>query len=548
MTDLTQFLPDIAWSSVAPEIAMTVAVVVLLLMTVAGRRRMWVATPMGLAIAGVGVALLVVESTSPADPSLPGLLAIVAGVALVALTFGLAGVPRALHAWIAGLGAGAALVLTAWQIFDVAWTGSLFAASTTMEGSVAMDGLAIFTRITVYLSTLLVLPIGFAYVRDRNIHRPEFEPLLLLSAVGMALLGAANDVITLFIALEVLSIALYVLTGSARRDRRSQEAAVKYFVLGAVASAILLYGFALSYIATGSLELPGIALGMADPGSPLRLLAVSMVLVLVGVGFKVALVPFQLWVPDVYEGAPTNVTAFMGAATKAAGFAAMLRLFVVAWAPLADLWVPIVAVLAGLSMAYGAWAALVQDDVKRLLAYSAVAHAGYATIGIVSLSDAGLSATMWYLFTYAITSITALGGIIAIERRNHRAVSISDLNGLGRTSPALAAVMSLALLSLAGIPPTLGFEGKLGVFTAGMLSGLTWLVVLGVVTSVVSAFYYLRLMGAMFLTDPAPDAPVPAYSHGWNAGVTVAAGLIVYLGLQPSILLDLAERAAVLAR
>jgi NADH-quinone oxidoreductase subunit N len=287
---------------------------------------------------------------------------------------------------------------------------------------------------------------------------------------------------------------------------------------------------------------------MAAPAAPLRLLAVSMVLVVVGIGFKVALVPFQLWVPDVYEGAPTNVTAFMGAATKAAGFAAMLRLLVVAWAPLADLWVPVVAVMAALTMAYGAWAALVQDDVKRLLAYSAIAHAGYATIGIVSLSDAGLSATLWYLLTYAVTTLAAFGAIIAVERRNNRAVKIRDLHGLGRTSPALAAVFSIALLSLAGIPPTIGFEGKLAVFTAGMGAGLTWLVVLGVVTSVVAAFYYLRLMGAMFLDDPAPDAPIPAYSHGWNIGVTVAAGLIVYLGLQPSLLLDLAERAAVLAR
>ncbi len=541
--------PEIAWSSIAPELAMVVAVVVLLLVTVAGRRRMWVAAPLGAVITAVGIVLLTASGGTGSDTAIPGIVTIVAGVGLVALTFGLAGTPRTLHAWIAGLGAGSALVLTTWQIFVVAWAGGdPLVVSTSMQGSIALDGISLFTRLTVYLTTVLVLPIGHAYLRDRDIHRPEFEPLLLLSATGMALLGAANDVLMLFVALEILSIALYVLSGMARRDRRSQEAAVKYFVLGAVASAILLYGFALAYVATGALELPAIAARIADPATPLRVLGVSMVLVLVGIGFKVALVPFQLWVPDVYEGAPTNVTAFMGAATKAAGFAAMLRLFVVAWEPLSSLWVPAVAVLSAVSMLYGAYAALQQTDVKRLLAYSAIAHAGYASIGIVSLSDEGLSGTLWYLMTYAITTLAAFGAVIAVERRNGRAVQIHDLYGVGRTSPMVAGVLSVALLSLAGIPLTIGFTGKLTVFSAGVGAGLTWLVVIGVVSSVVAAYYYLRLMGAMFLHDPPEDAPIPAYSPGWNIGTTTAAVLIVFFGLQPRLVLDVAELAAVLAR
>lgn len=549
ISDLSTFVPSIAWSSVAPEIAMTVAVVALLLMTVAGRRRAWVAVPIGALVAAVGIALLVSTTGTGSDTAFAGIVTIIGGVGLVSLTIGLAGAPRALHASIAGLGAATALLLTGWQIMVVAWNGGgPLLASTAMEGSVALDGISLFTRITVYLSTLLVLPIGYAYLQERGIHRPEFEPLLLLSATGMALLGAANDVITLFVALEVLSIALYVLTGSARRDRRSQEASAKYFVLGAVASAILLYGFALAYIATGSLDLPAIATAMSDPGTPLRILVVSMVLVIVGIGFKVALVPFQLWTPDVYQGAPTNVTAFMGAATKAAGFAAMLRLFLVAWAPLSDLWVPVLAVLAALTMAYGAWAALVQTDVKRLLAYSAVAHAGYATIGLVSQSDEGLSGTLWYLLTYAISTLAAFGAVIAVERRNQRAVVIHDLDGVGKTSPVTAAILTLAMLSLAGIPLTIGFTGKLSVFAAGVGAGLTWLVVVGVITSVVAAFYYLRLIGAMYLHDPPAGATIPAYSPGWNIGVSVAGFLIVFLGLQPRVLLDLADAAAVLAR
>ncbi len=549
MTDLALTTPPIAWSSVAPELAMTVAVMALLLMTIAGHRRMWVATPIGVVVTGIGIALLVATPGDGSNTSVAGILTIIGGVGLVSLTIGLAGNPRILHSSVAGLGTAVALLLTGWQVLSVAWNGGgPLLATVAMEGSVALDGISLFTRITVYLSTLLVIPIGHAYLHDRGIHRPEFEPLLLLSATGMALLGAANDLITLFVALEVLSIALYVLTGSARRDRRSQEASAKYFVLGAVASAILLYGFALSYVATGSLELPGIATGIANPAAPLRLLTVAMVLVVVGIGFKVALVPFQLWIPDVYEGAPTNVTAFMGAATKAAGFAAMLRLFIVAWAPLADLWVPVLAVLAALTMAYGAWAALVQTDVKRLLAYSAVAHAGYATIGLVSRSDAGLSATLWYLLTYAVSTLAAFAAVIAVERRNARAVVIHDLDGVGKTSPVVAGILSLAMLSLAGIPLTIGFTGKLTVFSAGVGAGLTWLVVIGVVTSVVAAFYYLRLIGAMFLNEPPAGAPVPAYSPGWNIGATSAAVLIVFFGLQPRFLLDLADLATSLAR
>ena len=546
MTETLAELPadvSIAWSSFAPELAMTVAVVILLLLTIAGRRRMWVATPLGLLIAGVGVWLL------SAGVGIGGLVAIVGGLGLVAVTFGLAGAPRTLHAWVAGGGVVAALVLTAWLAFDVLGAGDgQMAATTTMAGSVALDGVAVFTRVTVYLTTLLAIPLGHAYLHDRGVHRPEFEPLLVLSATGMALFGAANDLITIFVALEILSIALYVLAGIARRDRRSQEASTKYFVMGAVASALLLYGFALTYVVTGTLSLAGIASELGQLDIPVRLATVSMVLVLVGIGFKVALVPLHLWTPDVYQGAPSNVTAFMGAATKAAAFAAMLRLLLVAYAPLEDIWVPVVSVMAAASMLYGAYTALRQTDVKRILAYSAIAHAGYAAIGVVALSDEGLSATLWYLLTYAIATIAGFGVIVAIERTHERLVTVHDLRGLGRTSPALAGMFALALLSLAGIPPTIGFAGKLDVFTAGVQSGLVWLVVIGVLSSVVAAAYYLRLMVVMFIEDPLEDAVEPAYSPGWNIATVTASVLVVYLGLQPQYLLDFAERAAGLVR
>lgn len=547
MSETAQLAADlsIAWSSFAPEIAVTVAVVVLLGVTVAGRRRMWVAGPLGLVVAVVGMWLLAeAGATTGADTFVPGIVTVAAGIGLVAATFGLAGAPRTLHAWIAGGGVGVALVLTAWQAMEVLATGDGLAAVATMGGSVALDGVAVFTRLTVYLTTLFVIPMGHAYLADRNIHRPEFDPLLLLSAAGMALFGAANDLVTVFVALEILSIALYVLSGIARRDRRSQEAATKYFLMGAVASAVLLYGFALTYVVTGTLSLPGVATALVGVDYPFRLAAVAMVLVVVGIGFKVALVPFQLWTPDVYQGAPTNVTAFMGAATKAAGFAVLARLLLVAYAPLRDVWIPILAGMALLSMAYGAWTALRQTDVKRLLAYSAIAHAGYATIGILARSDEGLSATLWYLLTYAVSTLAGFAIVIAVERTYGRMVTLHDLRGLGRTSPFLAGALGLSLLSLAGIPPTIGFVGKLTLFTAGVRAGWTWLVVAAVVTSVVSAAYYLRLMVVMYLEEPGEDALEPAYSHGWNVAATASMVLVVVLGIQPGMLLDFAQRAA----
>jgi NADH-quinone oxidoreductase subunit N len=365
----------------------------------------------------------------------------------------------------------------------------------------------------------------------------------------MALLGAASDLITLFVALEILSIALYVLVSLARRDRRSQESGVKYFVMGAVASAILLYGMALLYVTTGSIELGIIADRIRLLAVPDQPAVLALALVTVGIGFKVALAPFQAWTPDVYQGAPTNVTGFMAAATKAAGFAAVLRLYLLTFGGLSDLWVPILAVLATASMLYGALAALVQRDVKRILAYSSIAHAGYAAIGVASASNEGLSATLWYLLTYAVTTITAFGAVLAIERRRRGEVALVDLRGLGRESPVLAGVFAVALLSLAGIPGTAGFVGKLQVFTAGVGAGLEWLVVIGVASSVIAAFFYLRLMGLMFLEEPTAEPAEPLrLSDGLSLALASGFALIVSLGVYPALVLDMADRVAFVAR
>ncbi|HEX9890358.1 MAG TPA: NADH-quinone oxidoreductase subunit N [Nitriliruptorales bacterium] len=541
--------PEIAWSSFAPELLVAGVALALLLFTVARDNRIPATVIVGLLGLALGAWLLSQELWIPGG-TVVGLSALA-----TSMTIGFEGRHDLSNVWIAGLAALGALLLTGWQWVEVldpqlqaVSQGLSGGLATQLQGSVAHDGIAFFTRITVYVTVLLVLPVGYGYLRDREIYRPEVEPLVLLAATGMALLGAAGDLIVVFIAVEMLSFALYVLVGLARRDRRSQEAALKYFVTGAVASALLVYGMALLYAATGTVDIAAIGQALGLVTTPDRVAVLGVALVIVGFAFKVALVPFHLWTPDVYQGAPTSVTAFMSAATKAAGFAAVLRLFLLGFGRLEDVWVPALAVIAALTMMIGAIAAVVQRDVKRILAYSSLAHAGYAAIGVAAGSAAGLSATLWYLLTYAVTTVASFGAVVAIERRRRGEVSLVDLKGLGRTSPALAALFSLSLLSLAGIPPTAGFQGKLAVFTAGVESDLTWLVVIGVVSSVIAAFFYLRLMAMMFLEEAEEGAPEPVVSTGLSAGLAAASAAIVVLGVIPATFLTLAEQAAVLAR
>ena len=536
-------IPDVAWSAFAPELLVTAVALVLLLVAIARGRQQVVAAPAAAGFLAVG-AWLVIEGLT-----VPGATTIVVGAALPAAVFAY---PRRVS-MVQALGAAAALVgalvLTGWQYVAVLDLGATtLVPQEALAGALANDGIAFFTRITVYLTALLVIPLGYAYLNERRINRAEVEPLILLAAVGMVALATANDLVTLFVALEVFSLALYVLSGLARRDRRSQEAGLKYFIMGAVASAIMLYGMALLYVATGRLDLPGIGVALGLVTTDRLVAALGLGLVTVGIGFKVSLVPFHLWTPDVYQGAPTNITGFMAAATKAAGFAAVLRLYLVAFPAMASLWVPIIAVLAAASMLYGAYLAVVQGDLKRMLAYSSITHAGYASIGLLAVSDDGLSAALFYVLAYAVSTLAAFGCVIAIERTRRGEVGLRHLRGLGRTSPAVAGILSLALLSLAGIPPTAGFVGKLLVFRAGLDAGLTWLVIIGVLSTVVAAFFYLRIAGMMFLEEPDPEGPIPAQSTGMSLGIAVAAALVVFIGIQPQPLLQYAEAAAALVR
>jgi NADH-quinone oxidoreductase subunit N len=357
----------------------------------------------------------------------------------------------------------------------------------------------------------------------------EVFPLALFAIGGMMIFPAATDTVTLFVALEVLSLPLYLLCGLARRRRLiSQEAAVKYFLLGAFTSAIFVYGLALLYGYSGSTSFASIAAQARAGDSSDVLLIGGLALLLVGLLFKASVGPFHLWTPDVYQGAPTPVTAFMATCTKVAAFAAMLRVCQVALEPMTWTWQPVLGVIAGASMVIGSVIGITQTDMKRMLAYSSVAHAGFILLGVLAMSESGASATMFYLLTYGMATIGAFAILTLVRKGGGEASHVSDWAGLAKRSPVLAASMSLFLLSFAGIPLTAGFIGKLSVFTAAMESGMGALVVLAMVATAVTAFFYLRIVVVMYFSDPiSTPLPVPVSvgaesSSGSTSGASAA--------------------------
>ena len=380
----------------------------------------------------------------------------------------------------------------------------------------------------------------------------EVFPLALFAVGGMLVFPAASDFLTLFVALEVLSLPLYILCGLARRRRLiSQEAAVKYFLIGAFTSAILLYGIALLYGYAGSVRFSAVSAAAQAGGGSEGLLLGGIALLVVGLLFKGSVGPFHLWTPDVYQGAPTPVTAFMASATKFAAFAAMLRVLQAALAPMAWSWRPVLYVVAVISMLIGAVLGITQTDIKRMLAYSSIAHAGFLLLGVMALSEQGASATLFYLLTYGIATIGGFILLTTVRRSGLEATHLSDWAGMGKRSPLLAAVMSVFLLSFAGIPLTSGFIGKFVVFTAAMHSGMGALVVIAMLATVITAFFYLRLIVMMWFSDPAGGVSTPGTSvvaggpeivvPGMVTTVVVAVCLIltVLLGVVPAPALDL---------
>jgi NADH-quinone oxidoreductase subunit N len=447
---------------------------------------------------------------------------------------------------LAGLAVAAALTAWNWDLERVAF-----------EGAISLDGITRYARAVLLavgvLATLMVAQ-GDAREGEADDSLPEAFPLLVFALLGMVLLAAASDLLVVFIALEILSLSLYVLAGQTRR-LAAQEAAMKYFLLGAFSSAFLLYGIALCYGATGTTNLLGIARATGDPTADGTLLLAGVGLLAVGFLFKVSAVPFHMWTPDVYQGTPTPVAAFMAAATKVAAFAVFLRVFAGALGGLVVSWRPAIAAVAVATMLGGAALAVVQTDLKRMLAYSSISHAGYLLVGVAAAATvpAGVSASMFYLLVYAFMVMGAFMVVQYVSRLGppdddavRERSSLEDYRGLARRHPWAAGLLAVFMLALTGIPPLSGFWAKYYVFLAGIEAGLTWLVVVAVISSVISAFFYLRVLVVAYLQEPVGDPEAEA-APGRTTALGVALGLAglltVAIGLAPEALISAARSA-----
>ncbi|MBM3939595.1 MAG: NADH-quinone oxidoreductase subunit N [SAR202 cluster bacterium] len=460
---------------------------------------------------------------------------------------------------VVGLLVPIAFAVSLWVRVD----GLVFARETGFNGSLVIDQFAIFFKLLLLGILVLVLLASNEYTGRFRRYQAEFTGLVFFSATGLMLLPAAGDLITVYVALELASLPIVALAAFLKMQARSTEAGLKYLVLSGVSSAVLLYGFALLYAATGTMRIvspsaaePSIAqmLTVTHAGLPFGNVAVlaGVVLVLAGFGFKLSMVPFQMWTPDVYEGAPTPVSAFLAVASKSAAFAVVLRVFYSALGDVSADWSLVFAALAAVTMSVGNLVAIAQSNVKRLLGYSTIAHAGYMLVGVAAIAaragDAGdgslgIVSVLFYLGGYAAMNLAAFFAVIAITNRTGNE-TVRGLAGLGQRSPLLAGMLAFALVSLTGIPPTVGFMGKLFVFNAAINTGYTWLAVIGVINSVVSAYYYLNIVRVMYLQPADGDArPVSA-----NAPATVALAFtsiaVLLFGLWPTGLLDAARAAA----
>jgi NADH-quinone oxidoreductase subunit N len=454
--------------------------------------------------------------------------------ALVVLLADLFANKKSILAYLSLLGIIVAAVAS-WTIWD--GTDPMF------QTMAIADGYSLFLNLVFLVTAALSVLISINYLVREGINYGEYYALLLLATGGMMLMGSATDLMVVFLALEILSISLYVLAGFNRADPKSGESALKYFLLGAFASGFLLYGIALIYGATGTTHLAAIVDFLTGTGTTSgTYLFIGLGLLLVGFSFKIALVPFHMWTPDVYEGAPTSVTAFMSVGAKAAGFAALGRLLLYAFPTLLWDWVWALAALSVLTMTLGNLAAIAQTHIKRMLAYSSIAHAGYILMGIIAANEAGMAGVLFYLLAYAFMNVGAFAVVIAVGREGEPNLELSDYAGLGSRQPLLAAAMAVFMFSLAGVPPLAGFFGKFYIFSAAVQAGFVGLAIIGVLNSVVSAFFYLRVIVYMYMREPAVEAR-PVLAPPLALAITLAALGTIVLGLLPAPLLTLAQQS-----
>jgi NADH-quinone oxidoreductase subunit N len=486
---------------------------------------------------------------------LPLLVVVGGGCVLLLLeAFARAGSRR----WVMHLGVAtcAVALATTWLVWRRV---SLHGAVATFSGMIVADKFSLFLTMVFLFATLLAMLISADFFSEHATLYGELYPLMLFSTAGMIVLAMAGDLVTVFLGVEIMSLGAYVMTGAYRRAKRSSEAAMKYFLTGAFATAVLIYGIALVYGMTGTTNLGAIRAATAAHIEPLFI--IGMLMLIVAMGFKVAAVPFHMWAPDAYEGAPTPVTGYMAAGVKAAGIAGILRVFVNGFGgellPYGQLgWATIFAVLAVITMTVGNVAALRQDNIKRMLAYSSISHAGYLLIGVVAAGVAGdageavaVPSLLYYLLAYTFTTLGAFGVVAWVGRRGDERQIVDDWAGLGSRHPAAALAMTIFLLSLGGMPPTGGFFGKFYVFRAAMEPDgqLLWLVVAAVINSVVSIYYYLRVVMAMYFREPTRESSAQG-SPAMSFALVACAVLVLVLGLLPESWLDLATASNLVAQ
>jgi NADH-quinone oxidoreductase subunit N len=417
----------------------------------------------------------------------------------------------------------------------------------SFSGMWVVDNYSRFFKLIFLLGSGLTILISINYVAHEGIQHGEYFALILFATLGMMIMASGADLVVIFLGLELMSISLYVLAGCTRSRMISNESALKYFLLGSFATGFFLYGVALLYGATGTTAIKGLSEIITKTGSQGHIEIIGMALLIIGFGFKIASVPFHMWTPDVYQGAPSPITAFMSAGPKAAAFAAFARVFVLALPSLQGEWVALVWILAVLTMTVGNIIALVQDNIKRMLAYSSIAHTGYILVAFLSAGELGIAGILYYLLAYTFMNIGAFAIITVLSGKGEEKIHIQDYAGIGYKHPIAAIAMSLFLFSLAGIPPTAGFMGKFYIFSAAIKQGYLGLAIIGVINSVISVYYYLRVTVAMYMKEAEPVAPseTPAivFSPALVVGVLISVYGVLRLGIFPTEYIALVKQS-----